>query len=370
MTDAKTFDEKHYVPILKWKRGEATALKELAPRVKSACTPVIEIAPIPFDYEKSIDKKTTREHFEAAAEMLKTNWGAAPAFVDLRLLPAKLANGKALTLMMELMRKAGAHAIPVVSTTSPPDVLAAAAGAHASDGYGVCVRDRIDDVLSPAYPASIASTLLALGTTHRGVDLILDLQDVSITKLSVMLSATQGAIMKIPSPLAWRTLTLASTAFPVNLSGLVPGVHSIPRSDWMLWSKLPSLPRVPTYGDYAVSHWDVQELDPRVIKISASIRYTTDTEWIIFRGRNVKAHGFGQYSTFSKQLMKHAAYCGASFSAGDDYIAKCAAGGGTGNHETWRRVATNHHITFAARQLAKRSASSAPGGPGTATGSV
>ena len=45
--------EINYVPILKWKQGEYTALKELYPQDKALLTPIAEVVPIPTVYDES-----------------------------------------------------------------------------------------------------------------------------------------------------------------------------------------------------------------------------------------------------------------------------------------------------------------------------
>jgi hypothetical protein len=365
----RKFDQKHYFPILKWKRGEARALKELAPAVKAACTPVLEIVPVPYDFKAGTDKKSLAKHLSDAVEEMASSWGTSlPVLVDIRLLPKSAATGKTLTALFDLLRRERILAVPVISTTSTADIVSAAAAIHKKDGRGVCLREAVDVIIAPGFSSTVAATLLAVGAGAGAVDLVIDMQDVSATKKAANLTVAKAALNNVPNVKTWRSLVLCATAFPINLSGIAPGVHGLPRADWALWTNVGPVARLPTFGDYAVAHWDLQELDPRVIKISASIRYTTDDEWVIFRGRNVNMHGFGQFTTFSKQLVKHAAYSGPTFSAGDAYVAACAAGGSPGNHETWRRVATNHHITFVVNQLATRAAASTPAAPSSATG--
>ncbi|ACL67086.1 conserved hypothetical protein [Anaeromyxobacter dehalogenans 2CP-1] len=349
------FSEQHYVPVLKWKRGEARALKDLDPAVKAACTPLVEVVPVPTDPETGAAKKTLSKHLDDAIAEMKSSWGTAhPVFVDIRLLPPNQATGATLTGLFDRLRAAAILAIPVISTGATQDILQAAAGIHKKDRRGVCLREGLDAVMAPAFPVAVSKALLATGVTQKTADVVIDMQDVSANKTTVNAALAASAIGKVPNLKAWRTFTIVATAFPLNLSGIAPGVHTLPRAEWALWKALGSLPRRPTYGDYAVAHWDLQELDPRVILISASIRYTSDDEWVIFRGRNVKNYGFGQFTALSKLVVKHPAYCGSAFSAGDDYIAACASGTvGSGNHETWRRVATNHHITFVVDQLSK-----------------
>lgn len=53
------FDERHYAPVLRWKRGERGALRELSDGIKHRTTPLIELPPSLFtlDYEASNQNK-------------------------------------------------------------------------------------------------------------------------------------------------------------------------------------------------------------------------------------------------------------------------------------------------------------------------
>ena len=110
------------------------------------------------------------------------------------------------------------------------------------------------------------------------------------------------------------------------------------------------------FADYAISHPYTKELDPRTMRMSASIRYTTSNNWLVLKGRNVRQYGFDQYFELAKELIERPEYADRDFSWGDKYIADCALGmTGPGNATTWRKVGTNHHITLVARQIAKLS---------------
>ncbi len=91
------------------------------------------------------------------------------------------------------------------------------------------------------------------------------------------------------------------------------------------------------------------------MRMSASIRYTTDEHWVVARGRNIQQYGSSQYRDLSQRLTNMPdVFNGAEFSAGDRYMKDCADGTeGFGNPMTWRWVGTNHHLTFVVRQLAK-----------------
>jgi hypothetical protein len=107
------------------------------------------------------------------------------------------------------------------------------------------------------------------------------------------------------------------------------------------------------FGDYAIAHPVPTELDPRTMRMSASIRFTTDEDWLIVKGKNVRQYGFDQYFELCRTLVGLPEYLGENFSWGDRFIARCARGSaGPGNATTCRKVGTNHHLTLVARQLA------------------
>ena len=114
----------------------------------------------------------------------------------------------------------------------------------------------------------------------------------------------------------------------------------------------PSIKRVPSYGDYAIGHPDLVEIDPRVMQMSANLRYTGDDHWVVVKGRSVRKYGADQMHDLCEQLVAHPSYAGAHFSWGDEWIAQCSQrAGGPGNAEAWRRAGTNHHLTMVIHQL-------------------
>jgi hypothetical protein len=157
----------------------------------------------------------------------------------------------------------------------------------------------------------------------------------------------------------WRRIILAATSFPEDLSDVdAQTISTLPRHEWELWKTLQrrpdSLPRRDIiYGDYAIAHPVTPDIDPRVMRMSANIRYTATDTWLIVKGKNVRQYGFDQYFDLCKTLVKRLEYMGSEFSWGDRYIADCAEGiVGPGNATTWRKVGNNHHITLLVKELA------------------
>ncbi len=353
-------DAHRYVPVLKWKAGEQTALRNLTPDVKQAIFPLLEVVDVSVRTGGGATK-SLREHLNHAASQMEKCWGtSAPLLLDTHLLsPGRDVEGaSALAYVVEQAHALNVAAVPVVSTDCTPDDLRAVAGAAA--GLGVAVRAPIGNVVKPSFPSVLMRTLKTLGVSPGQVDFVLDVREVGEDNREAMAVAVEAALTRLPATSEWRSLTVAAAAFPVNLTGMKPGLHMLPRADWTMWTSLSGLPRQPDFGDYAIAHPDLPNLDMRKVKVSASIRYTAPDSFVVARGRVVtddRHGGYAQFITLSGDLVNHRAFAGPSFSWGDDYIVTCADGGPSGNLTTWRQVGTNHHITMVVKQLAKWSGS-------------
>jgi hypothetical protein len=196
-----------------------------------------------------------------------------------------------------------------------------------------------------------------VGLTHlQQADLILDLANIG-TDLGRATLVARAIIAEAPHAAEWRRLVLAAASFPENLSEVdAATTTTLPRIEWDLWERLQrrrALRHDTLFGDYAIAHPVPTELDPRTMRMSASIRYTTPENWLIVKGRNVRQYGFDQYFELCRTLVRLPEYSGEAFSWGDGFIARCARGAaGPGNATTWRKVGTNHHLTLVARALA------------------
>ena len=354
-------DHDHYVPVLKAKQGEFWALKALSEDARKAMTPLLEVPSIPWNFEIQAPSKTLHGHLSPIAEKIANSWGTDPIFLDTpRLHPSDRMNDgmHPVTYLLDQMRSAGLNIIPVTGLLHPIAELAAVADGHLKDGLGVALRLMDSDFLDPgSLPGLVRRFLVDLDVGPDEVDLIIDLQDLSPRTEARDLLATSTAILLLPHLDRWRTLTLVGTAFPENLSRVKSGtVGRLPRAEWHIYSILREhpIPRIPTFGDYAVSSATTQpEIDPRVMHMSASIRYTSESDWLIMKGRSIRQRGSRQYHDQCRRLIEMTEYSGPEFSVGDNYINDCAAEvTGPGNATTWRMVGTNHHLEFVSRQIA------------------
>jgi len=381
MSAPQAFDHTHYVPILKGKLGEFNALKQLYSQDRAALTPLIEVAPVDWDYDDDQAKKTEALHLEAVQDKMVKGWGVdRPFFVDLG--AANLTTpvvGDALnrhpyTYFFDIARAKGLLAIPVVPLTPDPALLAAVVAIVARDNRGVMVRVARDDISSPTFYQALINAPLALGRPPAQIDLMVDLEDVDASTVAPYLMALPQILPQLPHLSAWRTFTLAGCGFPQSLAGFVVGsVASVPRVEWNLWTgllgRLPQSVRAPAFSDYGVAFVDLPDIDPRFMSPLHNIRYTIANEWLIVRGQSVRKQRGPSNSQLCQLLMGLPEFCGPQFSEGDKHIVLCAtAQTGPGNMTTWRQVGTNHHLTFVVRQLANRNVSSVPAVPGPVAG--
>ncbi len=357
-----------YVPILKWKRGEIRALHELHPSIAAQMLPLIEIVPVQWDYKESKPKETIQEHIADIANNIDQSWGTHPILIDFGLLESIDVQPNT-THPMELVfndaRTKGLHAIPVTGPERDDIYQNAVKAIIRQDNKGVCFRVCSDDLAGDDLTNTINNLLSFFSVVPNQVDLVLDMEAIDRSSQRLWTATAQALLHALPHATDWRSLTLAGTSFPATLSEFQPGsVGRIQRVELALWMTLrgKTLPRMPIFGDYAVAAPGMTELDPRILHISASIRYTIESEWLIFRGRDLRDPRFGghsQYRTLSQQLHSHPSYYGAGYSWGDKYISDCADGSqGHGNPEMWRKVGTNHHITLTVTQLANLNAAS------------
>jgi hypothetical protein len=132
-------------------------------------------------------------------------------------------------------------------------------------------------------------------------------------------------------------------------------VERLARCDWTLWSGVvaKTLPRVPAFVDYAISHPELSDPDPRTMRASATIRYTAATVWVVVKERWLRKYGgFAQFQLAATKLMAQPEWGLPTHCLGCAFIDACAAAGPTGNLTVWRRVGTVHHLTTTAAQLA------------------
>lgn len=356
------FDHRHYVPCLQWKQGEYQAVLRLSDSIKRLFTPLIEVPEIGYDFEKRRAEKTIDGHLKDVGKRVQKKWGKRACFVDLGLIgpSERMETGiHPVQHVFDDLRIRGCSGVPVSGLLRDNDYKRAVRQVISRDKKGVCLRITIEQAEKSDLKNDISELLKFLNSGREQCDLILDLGAPSFVPLDGFCKVVQRNVQGFPYLNEWRTVTIIGTSFPRTMGELGIGDNVVPRYEWKLYKTLivnlsQAKTRLPAFGDYAASHPEVPNLDMRLVKPAASIRYTIDDAWYVIKGRNVRDYKFEQYHEHCRSLIASRHYEDPTFSQGDKYILGCANGtASTGNLTTWRWVGTNHHIEKVTRDIAR-----------------
>ncbi len=294
---------------------------------------------------------------------LLQKWGDSSCFVDLNLIrpSERMASGvHPVEYVFDDLRIMGCSAVPVTGTDRDNAYQQEVKSILNKDKNGVCLRISIEQAVKSWFRTEIRSLLLALDLQADNCDFILDLGAPNFEPPEGFSKVIQNIVSNLPNLNKWRTFTIMGTSFPETMGGIQIGTTNIPRYEWQLYKILVDKfkrinLRLPTFGDYTISHPKFSEYDMRLVKPTVKIKYTTDNNWYIVKGHNIRDEQFGknrQYRDLSKKIIESMHYYGSEFSWGDEYIQQCANGGKLGSLTTWVMVGTNHHIEKATQDIA------------------
>jgi len=372
------FDHKHYVPVLKWKRGEQKALEYLAQPLKQYMTPIVEIPPI--SYGEVEDRSTILgSNLNGIGREVTQAWNStAPIFIDCTQLEVdeqlSMSNGQHfLEYIIDDIENHGTIAIPVANLAHYDPFFDSLKDVITRYGRGFCLRIKRGELNDLNTLMRHINGLLAfMDLTPNDVDLVLDYDFVGDDTSSAVFSQIILNIIQFPHLTDWRTFSIIGTSMPAILRMRPNTLSAITRVEWEVYKHIikfkNGLGRIPTFGDYTINNPTYGEFDPSYMQVAATIRYTVvNDNFLIFRGATTRGPGgFQQYISLAKDVIAHPEYIGAGYSYGDQYIYDCAHqqnGVGTGSHETWRRATANHHLTLVINELANLHGSSTSGSP-------
>lgn len=347
-----------YVPILKWKQGEQKALEDVPTSIKRGMIPLLEIPPIDWDFKNKKPKKTIDKHLNNVINTIKKSWGIeSPVFLDLIWINTeeRMISGKhPLEEILQNSRSQNVNIIPVTSPNRDVVYQNEVKSAHKQDQLGICFRLKENDFGD--LQNNINNLLKTLNVTPEEVDLLIDYDYTDPANKTRTIIFLNNLLNSIPYIHQWRNLILSGTSFPKDIAQVKSNsIGIIERSEWLIWKNLinsKKLIRNPEFSDYAVANPEPFEGDPRVIKMSANIRYTNKDKFLIFKGLQVRKHGSNQYHALALQAVTHPEYYGSLYSAGDKFIYDVSKRStNPGNATSWRQVGTNHHLTVVVSEL-------------------
>ncbi len=364
---------KHYVPILKWKHAEQSALAALTDEYKDRISPLIELVmPKPKNLFKDEEKKIrkTREElfqeliagfrikriFKIPEEIVKS-WGARLVFIDFSLLYTVELKVESIKKILEKAAELGARLIPILNLSDSDGIKKEIRQAFKKHGNGICLRivsGDLEDINK--LNDKLAAILQYFDTSRGNVDLLVDLKE-NGANYRKYLDFSQ----EIKALAKWRNFIFACGTFPEDLSECrVDEPKLISRVEWTSWLDIKDeqIKRVPTFADYTIRN-PIYNETLQFYHATSSIKYALESDWLILKG---KVKQFKIYLANAALLVKNEKFYGEDFSSGDKFIAEKAKHfeiyirnpnvKGTGNTPMWLTALINHHLTLTAYQIA------------------
>ena len=204
-----------------------------------------------------------------------------------------------------------------------------------------------------ALATRLNSVLSAVSMPASSVDLVIDMQAVGDSALTHA-NSLAASLPHVPHIAAWRTVTVAGSSAPEQNDVAGYAEFQAHRVEWGAWKSLrgrSGLPREVDFGDYAGFAVPLPQGQARTRH--PALRYTHGDVVHVVRRQAAAGAGFAVFVDVARFVVAQSWFDGAHFSWGDAQLAQVAAGTlGTGNAETWRKIALNHHITHVVQQLA------------------
>lgn len=369
-----------YVPILKLKKGEATALNKLKKQQKSRLLPLFEVVfPGPKKDAKKADKETKlasiidkflNKKLPDFPDWLNEACGQYPFILDFSLIYVDSAREKAMEYLLEQCHNNNQKLRLLINTSDTREYRDLVYSYLRKYNFGLSVRVLKTDLIDIAgLNKKLTDILEDSGLKESQIDLLVDIKEESDDEnYTRYFEASQN----IDSIDQWRTFIFANGAFPESMGGFKSGKeHDIPRTDWLRFNAAYSgenIKRKPIYSDYT-TRYPIYDPESEKHSPTPAIKYATDNNWYVMKGMG---KDFGYYFAYSLALVSSARFCGVEHCEGDKmlqekagkapkYFAKRAekkgnkiAADGVGSSEDWISMSISHHLVITLAQLSSR----------------
>lgn len=382
-----------YVPILKWKAAEQTALKHVLETDKEAIIPLAEIVlPGVVQYRKNkdgekerktddeihsemVDKLKTTKMFKIPDEFVKS-WGESQIYVDVTFIHNKEETNNLKVMVMStlvrLSKKKGVQVIPVVNISDNPLIIAGVKKLAEEEVIDeICLRVSVPNLKkSDELDNKIESLISTVGIPLEKIHLLIDLKYIGDPFINYK-ELFDGA-QKIKNLGVFKNFIFASGSFPVDMTEFLfeDSPSKISRLDWLNWKKYSEsegIVRVPIFSDYSI-RYPLHDDSLQFFESTSTIKYTLEDDWIIVKGKKraldlylAHAYLFVQLPEFEQATFGEKE----GFSYGDKCIVEKAEHfkpyiiakkegrdiKGTGTAPLWISYGMSHHTALVMRQL-------------------
>jgi len=316
-----------YIPFLKAKQGELTAMSALASTVKTRICPFFD-----FPRKKKYDAALFADTTDRIARGLNRHWGAEREFYfdDLDVKEKLVVKGKPqYAHVLDALKRL--NVIPVVALDRSTHNAAVADLKRDGNLSSSVVAFRAQPQDFEDFDdrrEDIEADLDEVFEEFEKIDLILDCQ--LCTGLDVVTTARQIAEFAQKFAAAYpkvRRVIVAGSSIPAS-SRDVLGTNSdcsVRRQELVIINQARSLCNKDLLtGDYAIvsPFYSDADLDPRIMQkvMTARLAYTYKGSHYFIRGSSVGIDGYEQYFDLAETLCNQSFFRGRSYSLGDEYF--------------------------------------------------
>lgn len=355
-----------YLPILKWRQREVSALSKLLPSDRDNVMPVFELPMEPWNFDCGRPQLVGLTPYRDFGCRLSDAWGAKRCAIDAPHVGGYEASLQSLVLdsIFHQARTYGCVAVPVVGTDRSPAYLRAIRRICSKDGQGLCIRLHHEDI--DQHTASQIASLLSTLQVHPGqCDVLIDFEACVSSSPNSHSHATCAALEWLPCLNSWRSLTVAATAMPVALPvDMFCPQGDIIRDEWAgfliaaeeMWRRGIVL----SFADYGVHHPRSDMVDPRLIGRHLTLIYASESHWTIYASPYEEVLAIREVARRCLSRLKRSTYTNhrddgsatATPCWADTQIARlCDSEIDHQALRLWSQIATNRHVSLVSRQL-------------------
>jgi hypothetical protein len=323
-----------YLPMLRSKAGEGTALSNLTDAAKDRMMPVIHLVHEP-----------PRTFGDVAAAA----WANRPMALDGTFQTFTVGSTTGFTQIFNTLGKGGVQVMPSIDYGAAGPYLAAVQKARSKFTPGVLVKAK------PNQLHDVANWTTAQGWPANEVDLVVFLTEIGGYDPDMLSPLVAKAISdNVPAPAKWRSLTLSSSAAPKDMGELSAGQNTVRRLDWRVWNDVVAAVPSIDYADFSTITPDLTDPPGYVMaRATVSVRYTIDDYWLVLKGKSTTGKSgqpmTTQYRAHAKTLKAHPAFGGLTGCWGDDRIDQIAGGAvKAGGRPQWASYTASRHLSFIA----------------------
>ena len=249
----------HYVPILKVKRGEKRALREIHPRLKHRAMPLLEIV------ELTDSEKTLSEHLDTAFRDLAVSVESYPrCLLDCHELLSDWPQASE-----DIFRRAMWQGMVFTPVTGVSRNTADVTSAMNYRENGLALRLTREEFEDGVFPERLQRFMDDFRLTPEEIDLIVDLGPVDDMIAPGVANLAAAFLNDVPDHAAWRTFTISACGFPRSMGVVGRNSHDFAqRVEWVAWrdslyQRRHALQRLPMFSDCAIQHtFGVEGFDP------------------------------------------------------------------------------------------------------------